>query len=109
MQLPNSANAHPSVKDCYYRATIEGLAASLQAPSLRQFNVLSSRFNFPHLIHKIDGSLQQLCDNTIGIVTAHPLIFQLSRPLLCNNQGAQIPIPNLNAANAPNNICHNLP
>jgi hypothetical protein len=77
MQLPNAANAHPSVKDRYYRATIEGVAASHQAPSLTKLNVLSSRFNFPHLIHEIDGSLQRLYDNTTG-TDNHIIVTQLT-------------------------------
>jgi hypothetical protein len=110
--LPNSATAHPAIKDRYYRATIDGVAASHQAPALTKINVLSSRFEFPHLIHEIDGSLTQLYDNTTGtdsniVVTENPLIFQLSRPSLRNDKGDEIPMPLPNAANLANNVCRN--
>jgi hypothetical protein len=105
--LPSSATAHPSIKDRYYRATLEGIAASNQAPTLTKLNVLSSRFEFPHLIHEIDGSLIRLYNNTTGTVTNDPLTFQLSRPALRDEVGKEIGMPAANAVNVPNNVCRN--
>jgi hypothetical protein len=101
--LPNPATAHPSVKDRFYRATLEGISAAHSASSLTKINVLSSRFDFPHLIHEVDGSLSALYDNTTGadstiIVSRHPHVFTFSRPSLRNEQGQDIPLPNPNAA-----------
>jgi hypothetical protein len=110
--LANPATAHPSVKDRFYRATLEGISAATQASSLTKINVLSSRFEFPHLIHEIDGSLSTLYDNTTGtdnhiVVLPHPQVFTFSRPSLRNEQGQELVMPNANAANLANAVRRN--
>jgi hypothetical protein len=97
--LTNPATAHPSIKDRFYRATLEGISAAHQASSLTKIIVLSSRFEFPNLIHEIDGSLATLYDNTTGTnnnieMLQHPHVFTFSRPLLRNEQGQEIAMPN---------------
>jgi hypothetical protein len=91
---------------------LEGTAASNQAPTLTKLSVLSSRFEFPRLFHKIDGSLICLYNNTTGTdttisITDDPLTFQLSRPALPNKLRAEIAMPAANIVNVPNKVCRN--
>ena len=102
VKLTNAATAPPSVKDRYFRTTLEGIKAANQAPSVTKINVLSSRFSFPHLPHEVDGSLKALYDNTAGmenniVITEDPQVFTFSRPSLRNEQGQPIPLPNAGA------------
>lgn len=99
IKLTNAATAHPSTKDRYYRATLEGVDAANHASSLTKLNLLSSQFEFPHLKHEVNGSLKSLYDNTTGtenslIVTQNPLVFTFSRPCMRDEQGKPVRFSN---------------
>jgi hypothetical protein len=107
--LPNAATAPPSIKERYYRGVLEGVAAAQQASALTKLNVLASRFEYPHLTHEIDGSLQRLYDNTSGSdsridVITDPTIFSFGRPSVRNEQGQEINIPQPGVAALPANL-----
>jgi hypothetical protein len=99
-RLANSATVHPSLKDRYFHTTLEGLDAAQEATPLTKLNVLSSRFDFPHLIHEVDGSFKTMYDNTMGtgsniIVTQNPTVFTVNHPSIWNEQGQPIGMPNV--------------
>jgi hypothetical protein len=81
--------APPFMKEGYYHGVLEGVATAWQASALTKLNVITSQFEYPHLTHKIDGSLQSLYDNTSGSnscfnVITSPTDFLFCHPFICN-------------------------
>ena len=99
-KIPHNWRLPPTVKEAYFRKTLEGVRSVHPAPPDCHLRLMETRFPFQHLKQEVQRSLQDLYDSQLTMSTQHGTVnmtnrnaFTLSRPKLLNAEGKAIPLP----------------
>jgi hypothetical protein len=90
-----------TVRERFFRLTIEGISSAQNAPALTKLRCLESRFKYPNLTNEINGALVEMYNDAAGaeapIVLTNPMVFKLSAPSVRSETGNDLGLPVGNA------------
>ena len=70
-KIPHNWRLPPTVKEAYFRKTLEGVRSVQMAPPDCHLRLMETRFPFEHLRQEVQRSLQDLYDSQLTMSTQH--------------------------------------